>query len=125
MLLFEESLSRNEQEKGEKLIRKFYKIVFGKELSGREKLFQALDELQNGLYDRLHNQYPHLKDDELHLCCLSCESLRDVDIAVILETSVHMVQKRRSEIRKKTGIPPRGNFRDYLFYEQPAGKKLE
>ncbi|MDR1563013.1 MAG: hypothetical protein LBS54_08065 [Dysgonamonadaceae bacterium] len=113
-LLFEVSLNQEERKKGEKLIQKFYKIVFGEELSGKEKLFRTLDELQDGLYNRLNKQYPDLKEDELRLCCLSYEDLMDMDIAVILDTSVHMVQKRRSAIRKKTGIPPRGNFRDFF-----------
>lgn len=129
-ILFEDTLTREERTKGEKLIRKFYKIVFGEELSAREKLFQALDELQGGLYDWLHEQYPFLSGDELRLCCLSYEKIRDADIAHILDTSETMVQRRRSDIRRKIDIPPRGDLHDFFSKQfdkknlSKTGKKL-
>lgn len=123
-LLFEDTLTEEERKKGEKLIRKFYKIVFGEELSGQERLFRTLDELQDNLYNRISKQYPDLKEDELRLCCLSCENLRDMEIAVILDTSIPMVQKKRSAIRKKAGIPLHGNFKDF-FIGQSAEKIKE
>jgi hypothetical protein len=120
-ILFEDTLTPEERTKGEKLTRKFYKIVFGEELSAREKLFQTLDELQGGFYDWLHEQYPFLSEDELHLCCLSYEKMRDADIAYILDTSETMVQRRRSDIRRKVNIPPRGDL--HAFFSKQFDKK--
>jgi len=123
-ILFEETLTPEERSKGEKLIRKFYKIVFGKELPEKERLFQTIDEMQGGLYDWLHEQYPGLSEDELRLCCLSYEKMRDSDIAYILNTSETMVQRKRSDIRKKTGIPPRGNLHNF-FSREFSGRNPE
>ncbi len=77
-----------------------------------------------GLYDKLRERYPSLTEEELYICCFACvEGMRNMDISVILNiSSVNMVQKKRSEIRKKTGMSSRGNFRN--FFDKQLSKKI-
>ncbi len=124
MILLEESLSQEKREKEEWLFQKVYKIMLGKDLSKKERLYQTLNKLQYGLYDKLRERYPSLTEEELYICCFACvEGMRNMDISVILNiSSVNMVQKKRSEIRKKTGMSSRGNFRN--FFDKHLSKRI-
>jgi len=109
--LIKESLDGKEQVNGQRLLKKFNEIVYGKDAMDWDKLFQIMDNLKNGLYGKIRNQYPRLKDLEFHVCCLSCEAdFTDKEIMIILGTTLNMVRRTRSDLRKKFGMSKGEDF---------------
>ncbi|GHT58226.1 hypothetical protein AGMMS50239_02380 [Bacteroidia bacterium] len=110
-------LSENEQASGQKLLRKFNEIVYGGDMPDWDKLYQAMDSLKNGLYNKIRSKYPQLSEMEFRICCLSCEtSFNDTEIGVILETTTNMVRRIRSDLRKKLGMFKGEDF--FTFFKE-------
>ncbi|MDR0732634.1 MAG: tetratricopeptide repeat protein [Dysgonamonadaceae bacterium] len=104
-------LSENEQASGQKLLKKFNEIVYDRDTLDWDKLYQVMNSLRNGLYDRIRAAYPQLSEMEFRICCLSCEAdFSDKEITAILETTLHMVRRIRSDLRKKIGMSKGENF---------------
>jgi tetratricopeptide (TPR) repeat protein/DNA-binding CsgD family transcriptional regulator len=111
-VLLDKNISEQDKKNVKELIRKFNKIVYGK-VSLEDfwkKLYDTMNDIRDGLYDRVRSQYPELNDLDFRICCLSCEKLSCTEIAIITNLTTGTVQKKRSEIRKKIGIPYHGDF---------------
>jgi hypothetical protein len=79
-----------------------------------------MNELHNGFYDQVRNQYPQLKEQEFRICCLSCEGFDDTEISILLNINKSsMLPKWRTAIRQKIGIPSYGDFNDFFHLHLP------
>ena len=108
------SYIRKEDEKSNKLLKKFNEIVYGKEGLNWDVLYKTLNDLQNDFFKRLLERFPTLNDDEFRICCLTCADFSREEIGIILEMSVSTVQSKRNAIRKKLDIPPTGRIKTFL-----------
>ncbi len=112
--LLEGYLREDERKKGQLLLKKFNEIVYGQEDLDWDLLYRTMNELSDGLLDRLKRVFPQLDESEFRICCLSYAELANTEIAIILKYSVNTIQTKRSSIRKKLGIKTFGNIRDFL-----------
>jgi hypothetical protein len=101
-------------ENSNKLLKKFNEIVYGKEGLNWVILYDAMNELYNGLFDNLRNEYPNLGEDEFRICCLTYADFTREEISIIMELSISTVQSKRNFIRKKLGIPSTGDIKSFL-----------
>ncbi|MDR3340441.1 MAG: tetratricopeptide repeat protein [Candidatus Symbiothrix sp.] len=103
--LIKNEINEDERKSGQNLIKKFNKIVYGQNDLDWGKLYQTLNTLSNGFYDKAREKYPKLTELEFRVCCLSCETdLNDTDISLFIGKSIDMVRRLRSDLRKKIGI---------------------
>ena len=63
--------------------------------------FRLFDEQHPKLRERLTLQYPNLSDQEQKIMVLSGLNASREDTALLLQTSVHMVDKLRNSVKKK------------------------
>lgn len=103
--LIKTELSTNEQYSGQKLLRKFNKIVYGQDSPDWDKLYKVMNNLQDGLHDKIKERYPQLGEMEFRILCLTCEKFDDTEIAVILDKTVPMIRKMRNKIRESIKMP--------------------
>ena len=68
--------------------------------------FRLFDELHPKLRERLLLQYPNLSDQEQKILVLSGLNASREDTALLLQTSVHMVDKLRNSVKKKVSSLP-------------------
>jgi hypothetical protein len=117
--LIKSALSENERTSisGQKLLRKFNEIVYGQDSLNWNKLYHSMDALKNGLYSKIHAKYPQLSEAEFRICCLSCEpDFSDKEIEIVLGTTLNMVRRIRSDVRKKIGMSKGEDF--LTFFEK-------
>ena len=114
------SYIRKEDEKSNKLLKKFNEIVYGKEGLNWEVLYETLNDLQNGFFERLRDKFSTLNEDEFRICCLTCADFSREEIGIIMDLSVSTVQSKRNTIRKKLSIPSAGSIKNFLIQEVPS-----
>jgi len=104
--LIESEISEEERKNGQKLLKKFNKIVYGQDTLDWNKLYSIMNSLHDGLYDEIKKSYPQWDETDFRIFCMSNENqFNDNEIAVILNHTVPMVRKIRSKIRKDLGTP--------------------
>jgi tetratricopeptide (TPR) repeat protein len=108
------SYIRKEDEKSNKLLKKFNEIVYGKEGLNWDVLYETLNDLQSGFFEHLRERFPDLAEDEFRICCLTYADFSREEIGIIMEMSVSSVQSKRNIIRKKLGIPSTGKINTFL-----------
>lgn len=108
------SYIRKEDEKSNKLLKKFNEIVYGKEGLNWDVLYETLNNLQSGFFERLRERFPDLSENEFRICCLTYTDFRREEISIIMKMSVSSIQSKRNLIRKKLGIPSTGNIKSFL-----------
>jgi tetratricopeptide (TPR) repeat protein len=125
-MLITKDISEQDKKNEKRLISKFNRIVYGGVNLDDDwkKLYETMNELQDGLYDRIRSQYPGLDDLEFRICCLSCENCSNTEIAIITNMAISTVKKRRSVIRRKIGISYYGSFLDFFSNQLPANEQL-
>jgi hypothetical protein len=106
--LIEINIKEEDKNNGAKLIRKFNKIVYEQDSLDWRKLYQIINSLHDGLYDKVREMYPQLNDIEFRLCYLSGrKNFSDEEISVIMGVSTaEKIRKMRSNIRAKIKVPP-------------------
>jgi tetratricopeptide (TPR) repeat protein len=110
-------LIRNTNPKKERLIQQLNMFAYGQNSLDWTILYQAINEIKHGFYNLIYTKYQNLDVMEFRVCCLSCENyLDDTDIAFILGLSIYMVQRKRSDARKKMGTKTRNIYA--FFIEQ-------
>nr|WP_321354499.1 hypothetical protein [uncultured Draconibacterium sp.] len=112
--LLEGYLKEDEKRKGKLLLQKFNEVVYGEKSFNWDLLYETLNSLSNNFFNRLSNKFPQLDESEFRICCLLAVDFSNTEIAIILNYSINTVQAKRSVIRKKLGIKPFGNIRDFL-----------
>ncbi|MDR3340538.1 MAG: tetratricopeptide repeat protein [Candidatus Symbiothrix sp.] len=121
--LIENEIPENEQKNGQWFIKKYHKIVYGQNDLDWNKLYETLNALRNGFYDKVREKYPKLTDIEFRVCCLSCETdFNDKEMTVFIGKTVWMVQRIRSDLRKKLGMAPRENIYSFLLQSLSINK---
>jgi len=104
--LIDSVLNDNEKASGQRLLKRFNQIVYGQDALDWEKLYQSMNALQNGFYDKIKSDYPQWNETEFRIFCLTHENqFNDKEIAVILDETVPMIRKMRNKIRKDMGTP--------------------
>ena len=103
--------NKDEQTSGQKLLSKFNEIVYGQDVLDWDKLYQLIDNLKDGFYSKVRRKYSQLNEMEFRITCLSCETdFSDKEIEIILGTTLNMVRRIRSDVRKKIGMSKGENF---------------
>ncbi len=108
-----------EDEKSNRLLKKFNEIVYGKEGLNWNVLYATLNDLQDGFFERLREKFCDLSEVEFRICCLTYADFSREEISIIMEMSVSTVQSKRNVIRKKLGIPSTGNIKSFFEKEVP------
>ena len=115
-ILRKTALLEKEMESGQKMVKKFNEIVYNGKTPDWDKMYQVMDNLKNGLYSKIRNKYP-MSETEFRICCLTCETdFSDKEIMVILGTTLNMVRRIRSDLRKKLGMQKGEDF--LTFFEK-------
>jgi DNA-binding CsgD family transcriptional regulator len=123
--LLEEYLRDDEKKQGQHLIKIFNKIVYGQEKLDWDKLYQSMNDLNDGIFDRIKKQFPQLNETEFRICCLSLAQFSNNEISILLNYSVNTIQMKRTFIRKKLGIESHGNIRDFLIKKVEKNPSLK
>ena len=115
-LLNENKLFNNEKDYVSNiLISQINKIVYGqKEGFNWDIFFNSINVLYDGIIERINEAYPQLDSTELKICYLSYASFSNSEIATLLGLALNTVQQKKSNIRKRIGVPEHGNLQDFL-----------
>lgn len=80
-----------------------------------EELYFTINYLYNNFEQRLKERFPQLNEKEIQLCCLLRGGFRTDEIIIIIQQSVYSIHKRKTIIRKKTGMDERADIISYLL----------
>ena len=105
---------RKDDERSHHLVKKFNEIVYGQESLNWDMLYQDMNNIHNGLFNRLKEKYPVLTEDEFRICCMTYADFSCSEIGIFMELSPNTIQMKRSTIRKKLGIEPQGDIEIFL-----------
>lgn len=103
-----------EDEQVHRLAKKVNEIVYGQESLNWDMLLLTMNELHDGLFNRLKEKFPSLDEAEFRIYCLTYKKFCSSEIALIMNLSVNTVQMKRSSIRRKIGIEAMGNINEFL-----------
>ncbi|MDR2146105.1 MAG: tetratricopeptide repeat protein [Tannerella sp.] len=101
-------------------IKRFNTIVYGQDTMDWDKVYRLGNQLFNGLFERIRKQYPNMSEVDFRICCLTCGDLDNIQIGILLQISPQNVMKRKSGIRKQTGMQPREDFHTFFMEKLPA-----
>lgn len=109
--LLELYLAKDEKQTGQAFLKKMHSIVY----DSNEKFdwtifYQSVNALYDNFLDRLSTLYPSLTADEILVCCLSKIELNNEEIALLMKSTVNIIQKKRTSIREKTGMKKQESF---------------
>ena len=104
--LIESEINEDERKSGQKLLKKFNKILYGQGTLDWDKLYQIMNTIQNGYYEEIREKYPKWSETEFRIFCLTyAKQFNDTEIALILNKTLPMIRKIRNKIRKDMGTP--------------------
>lgn len=112
--LLENYLKKNEKGNGSYMLQKFNEVVYGEKSLNWDVLYQALNKLGDGIFDRIKSSFPQLNESEFRICCLAYVDFDNTEIALLLNYRVNTVEVKKSSIRKKLGIKAFGKLQDFL-----------
>lgn len=72
------------------------------------------EQVHQGFFDKLKEQYPDLSPNDLRLCSLIKLNLETKQIATLLDISTESAKVARSRIRKKMGLQMEQNLQEFL-----------
>lgn len=75
-----------------------------------ENFYKLINGIFDNFYTRLKDKYPDLSERDMQLVCLLKGEFRTDEIAVVMKTSVAMVLKRKSQLRKKLNLGDRADI---------------
>ena len=110
-------INEDDRKKGERIIKKFNEIVYGQNTLNWDMLYETMNKLRNGYYQKIKDKYPELDESEFRICCLTCESFSSTEISIIMNLTSNTVNKKKSIARKKIGVLPYGDILAF-FNEQ-------
>jgi len=108
------SKQQDDGNRSKQLVRKFNEIVYGQDSLNWDRLYEVMNDLHNGFFERLRDKFSDLNEDEFRICCLTYAKFDSMEISIIMGLSVNTIQMKRSSIRKKLGIPPMGNIPNFI-----------
>lgn len=107
-------ISKEGVKRDQHLLKVVNEIVYGQDRLNWELLYASMNHLYHGFFDRLHTLFPSLDELEFRICCLTYARLTDMEIGLILKMSQKTVRMKRSDIRKKIGVPPFGHLNEFF-----------
>lgn len=107
-------LQNEKTHKNEFWIKKFNDIVYGQDVLDWNVLYDVINQLHNGFFIKLKEQYPQLKEIEFRIICLTYSGFSTEETSLILGLSINTINTKRSAIRKKLGIEAYANLNDFL-----------
>jgi len=112
--LLEGYLKEEEKKKAQHLLRRFNEIVYGEENLDWDLLYRTMNDLQDGIFDRLRKLFPQLDELEFRICCLAYAEFSNTEIGILLKYQTNTVKAKKSVVRKKIGMETAENFHDFL-----------
>lgn len=91
-----------------------YRTTLGTELNWQE-LYFAINFLYDNFHKELTNRFPELNEKEIQVICLLRAGFHHDEIAYIIQQSIYTIHKRKTTIRKKTGIDERSDIIESLI----------
>lgn len=110
-------INEDNKKRDQHLLKVINEIVYGQETLNWDLLYETMNQLHSGFFERLRNKFPQLDETEFKICCLSYTKFSSSEISIIMKLSVNTVQMKRSSIRKKIGVSTFGNLTDFLGRE--------
>ncbi len=107
-------ISKESNKHDHHLLKVINEIVYGQETLNWDLLYETMNQLHDGFFDRLRDRFPQLDESEFKICCLSYTRFSSSEIALVMKLSVNTVQMKRSSIRKKIGVETFGNLSDFF-----------
>lgn len=107
-------LKNEKTHKNEFWIKKFNDIVYGQDVLDWNVLYDVINQLHDGFFIKLKEQFPQLKEIEFRIICLTYSGFSTEETSFILALSINTINTKRSAIRKKLGIEAYANLNDFL-----------
>lgn len=107
-------MKKDTYHKDEFWIKKINEIIYGQDTLDWNVLYDVMNKLHNGFFNRLKELYPQLKEVEYRILCLTYSGFSTEEISIVLNLSIHTINTKRSAIRKSLGIAAFTNLRDFL-----------
>ena len=111
--LLEGYMKENEKGNSTYLLQKFNEVVYGEKSLNWDVLYQTLNKLGEGIFDRIKTNYPQLNESEFRICCLAYVDFDNAEIALLLNYRINTVEVKKSSIRKKLEIKAFGSIQDF------------
>lgn len=107
-------IKKDTSHKDEFWIKKINEIIYGQDTLDWNVLYDVMNKLHNGFFNRLKELYPQLKEVEYRILCLTYSGFSTEEISIVLNLSIHTINTKRSAIRKSLGVAAFTNLRDFL-----------
>lgn len=107
-------MKKDTSHKDEFWIKKINEIIYGQDTLDWNVLYDVMNKLHNGFFNRLKELYPQLKEVEYRILCLTYSGFSTEEISIVLNLSIHTINTKRSAIRKSLGVAAFTNLRDFL-----------
>lgn len=98
-------IERNKDEKGSK--ERIDTKLWG-------KIISELDDVTNNFTIRLSDQFPMLKKDDIHFCCLLKMEFKYSDIACLCDRTINMMYKRRDLVIERTELDTSSSLETFI-----------
>ena len=116
--LNENKLFFDEKEDKKRLLSQVNKIVYGqKEGFNWDIFFNSINVLYGNEIERINQSYQQLDNTELKICYLSYAGFSNSETSTLLGLALNTIQQKKSNIRKKIGVPEHGNLQEFLIQE--------
>lgn len=79
-----------------------------------ETFFQSINQLKNGLPEKVRMSYPQLTETEYRILILSFTGLSNKETSIILNLSVNTINSLRTSIRRKLNVPEYGDLEMFV-----------
>ena len=79
-----------------------------------EKSEEYFNIIYDGLLEKLKSKYPGISKTDMKLCVYTKLNLSTKEIADLMNISVRSVEMARYRLRKRLGLPPGENIRDFV-----------
>lgn len=100
--------------KEDNLLRTFNQIVYHNDRITWEIIYKRINSLHGNLFNKIKEEFPELKDSEFKICCLTIAQFNSIEVGVILNYTHKTIQVKKSQIRKKLGVEPMGDIKDFF-----------
>lgn len=78
------------------------------------KIISELDDVTNNFTIRLSDQFPMLKKDDIHFCCLLKMGFKYSDIACLCGRTINMMYKRRDLVIERTELDASSSLETFI-----------
>ncbi len=113
---FENLFPQQEQMRNAGLLKKVKQMIAGTEEGLTwESFYPLINQVYDGILDRVKKQIPELDKTEFKICSLSLADFTNQEMANLLNLSINTIQTKKVLVRKKLSIAERGNIKDGLI----------